>query len=188
MSQRYPRLFSRAKIGPVELPNRIVMAPMGTGLGAGDGNYSWQQIEYYASRARGGAGLILVEATMVEMEIDPAPFLIKISLNDGEDKLPRLTDMAEIIHYAGGYRSSCLWGWGDRQISPMRMSTGVSFSSPCFANPEVTCQEPTVEQPRPVRLRRSSRTGGAAGLNLLRCMAHWLPDRSVPHAGLEQKK
>jgi 2-enoate reductase len=82
MSQRYPRLFSRAKIGPVELPNRIVMAPMGTGLGAGDGNYSWQQIEYYASRARGGAGLILVEATMVEMEIDPAPFLIKISLND----------------------------------------------------------------------------------------------------------
>jgi len=148
MSQRYPRLFSRAKIGPVELPNRIVMAPMGTGLGAGDGNYSWQQIEYYASRARGGAGLILVEATMVEMEIDPAPFLIKISLNDGEDKLPRLTDMAEIIHYAGAVPGIQLSLGMGRQadIADERCPPVSASAVPAFANPEVTCQELTVEQ------------------------------------------
>ncbi|HHT47310.1 MAG TPA: FAD-dependent oxidoreductase [Firmicutes bacterium] len=146
--QRYPHLFSRAKIGPIELPNRVVMAPMGTGLVNNDGHYSWQQIEYYASRARGGVGLILVEAAMVEMSIDPSPFQIKVALIDAPDKIARLNDLAQIIRYSGAVPGIQLSLGQGRQADVAEASNPpVSASAvPAFANPDVTCREITTEE------------------------------------------
>ena len=56
-------LFNPLKIGSLSLKNRIVMLPMGTSLAEADGNPSDALIEYYAARARGGAGLVIVEIT-----------------------------------------------------------------------------------------------------------------------------
>ena len=56
-------LFSPFKLGPLELPNRVVMAPM-TRNRAGPGNVPHAlNATYYAQRA--GAGLIVSEATQV---------------------------------------------------------------------------------------------------------------------------
>jgi N-ethylmaleimide reductase len=58
-----PDLFTPFQLGPLQLPNRIVMAPM-TRNRAGEGNVSTAlNVEYYRQRA--SAGLIVTEATQV---------------------------------------------------------------------------------------------------------------------------
>jgi hypothetical protein len=57
------KLFSEYKIKDLVLKNRIVMPPMCMYSAAGDGLVAdWHPI-HYASRAIGGVGLIIVEAT-----------------------------------------------------------------------------------------------------------------------------
>lgn len=58
-------LFTPIKIGNLELKNRFIMAPMATNFGNEDATPSRQMIEYYRARAKGGFGLITVEATSV---------------------------------------------------------------------------------------------------------------------------
>ena len=53
------KLFESVKIGPVEIKNRVAMAPMGVvGLVNADGSLNARGIDYYIERARGGVGLI----------------------------------------------------------------------------------------------------------------------------------
>ncbi|MFJ6621340.1 alkene reductase [Kitasatospora sp. NPDC091335] len=54
-------LFEPARLGPLDLPNRLVMAPMTRNRAAADGTPPPIMAEYYAQRA--GAGLIIAEAT-----------------------------------------------------------------------------------------------------------------------------
>jgi 2,4-dienoyl-CoA reductase-like NADH-dependent reductase (Old Yellow Enzyme family)/thioredoxin reductase len=63
---RFPALFSPINIGGVMLKNRIVMAPMAANYAHLDGEVSERQIAYYQARARGGAGLIIVEAACID--------------------------------------------------------------------------------------------------------------------------
>ncbi len=59
------KLFSPIKIGTLEVKNRIVMPPMVTHFAHENGRTSERMIRYYEERAKGGAGLIIVEATGV---------------------------------------------------------------------------------------------------------------------------
>jgi len=60
------KLFSGLKIKDMEIRNRIVMPPMCMYSSDNEGKaYSWHFI-HYATRAIGGVGLIIVEATAVE--------------------------------------------------------------------------------------------------------------------------
>lgn len=58
----YDVLFEPFKLKNVELKNRIAMAPMNVCFTASNHIVSPQQIAYYAARAMGGAGLIVIEA------------------------------------------------------------------------------------------------------------------------------
>ncbi len=60
------KLFSDFKIKGMELKNRIVMAPMCMYSADGDGKPNNWHYTHYTSRAVGGAGLIIFEATGVE--------------------------------------------------------------------------------------------------------------------------
>jgi len=53
------------EMGPLRLRNRIVMGPMGTNYGTGDGLSTERDKLYYAERARGGAAMIITEAMVV---------------------------------------------------------------------------------------------------------------------------
>jgi 2,4-dienoyl-CoA reductase-like NADH-dependent reductase (Old Yellow Enzyme family)/thioredoxin reductase len=64
----FPKLFTPGKIGSLELPNRIVFAATSSELADKDGFVGDDLVEYYAERARGGTGLIVVEATYIEQE------------------------------------------------------------------------------------------------------------------------
>ena len=49
-------LLTPARIGPVEIPNRIVMPPMTTRGSDEEGHVTDQTVAYYMARVRGGTG------------------------------------------------------------------------------------------------------------------------------------
>jgi 2,4-dienoyl-CoA reductase-like NADH-dependent reductase (Old Yellow Enzyme family)/NADPH-dependent 2,4-dienoyl-CoA reductase/sulfur reductase-like enzyme len=61
----YEKLFSKGRIGRVEIKNRVVMTPMGTGIAAPGGGVNDDIIAYYEARAKGGVGLIESELCRV---------------------------------------------------------------------------------------------------------------------------
>jgi NADPH2 dehydrogenase len=60
------KLFSSYKLKNLELKNRIVMAPMCMYSADANGNSSDWHLTHYTTRAVGGVGLIIFEATGVE--------------------------------------------------------------------------------------------------------------------------
>lgn len=67
-----PPAFTKYKLGKLELPNRIVMSPMGQ-YNAVDGMAGDWHFSHYTSRAVGGVGLILTEMTAVSPEARITP-------------------------------------------------------------------------------------------------------------------
>ena len=61
----FPRLFAPLDLRGLVLPNRIVLTAMVTRLSGEDGLVNPPIIDRYVRFARGGAGLIVVEATAV---------------------------------------------------------------------------------------------------------------------------
>lgn len=59
-------LFSPIRIGSMELPNRIVMAPMTVNYGLPDETPSDRHLAYYQERAAGGMGMIGLEVCSVD--------------------------------------------------------------------------------------------------------------------------
>ena len=62
---KFKAMFQPIKIGPMEVPNRFVVSPMGNNFANTDGTMSERSLAYYRERARGGFGLITFEATVV---------------------------------------------------------------------------------------------------------------------------
>jgi NADPH2 dehydrogenase len=92
------KLFSEYKIKDLVLKNRIVMPPMCMYSAAGDGLVAdWHPI-HYASRAIGGVGLIIVEATGICPEG-------RISGNDlgiwDDEHIPGLRSLVDLLHKHG---------------------------------------------------------------------------------------
>lgn len=69
---RYPALFQPISIGSTELKNRIALAPMNNGsqVDPATGNSTMLMADYFAERARGGAGLLVTGVFKVEYEIE----------------------------------------------------------------------------------------------------------------------
>ena len=99
INQQLSSLFQPIAIGDMRLKNRIVMAPMGTGLTSDDGSVTQQLIEYHAERARGGVGLIVVEPVCVDY---PTGALLPKGLRlDGERYITGLGKLARAVKAAG---------------------------------------------------------------------------------------
>ncbi len=71
---KFQKLFEPIRLGKVEIRNRIAMAPMVTQY-ADRGCVSEQQVAYYAARARGGVGLVIVERGLIELVFGHFGFL-----------------------------------------------------------------------------------------------------------------
>lgn len=90
-------LFSPINIGAMELRNRIVMPAMGSNQASRDHSPSDAAIGYYAARAKGGAGLIIVEITSPHAT-SKVPGVLAI---DDDCLIPRWTQLARAIHAHG---------------------------------------------------------------------------------------
>ena len=62
----YEKLFTPGWIGSLRIKNRAVMPPMQVLYGENDGRPGPRTIAYYEERAKGGVGLIIVEATAAD--------------------------------------------------------------------------------------------------------------------------
>ena len=56
--KRFPHLYRPIKIDPVELKNRIALAPMNETTSGVDGEATGQMLSYCAARVKGGAGRV----------------------------------------------------------------------------------------------------------------------------------
>jgi 2,4-dienoyl-CoA reductase-like NADH-dependent reductase (Old Yellow Enzyme family) len=59
-------IFDPFEIRGLRLPNRVLMAPMEKNLCTADGVMTQRYVDYLVARARGGVGLLRVEATYVD--------------------------------------------------------------------------------------------------------------------------
>ena len=91
-------LFQPINIGKMKLKNRLVVPAMATSFGAPDGTVSDRLIEYHEARARGGFGLIILEAIAVSPLGRGGPFELGI-WND--NFVPGLSHLVDRVHAAG---------------------------------------------------------------------------------------
>lgn len=98
MNTQYPNLFQPGRIGKVEIRNRVVMTSLLTGLANKNGTVSEGLIAFYETRAQGGAGLIITEATRVV----PGGCHNKFQLGAFEDEqIPGLRELVDRVHESG---------------------------------------------------------------------------------------
>jgi 2,4-dienoyl-CoA reductase-like NADH-dependent reductase (Old Yellow Enzyme family) len=101
-------LLTPARIGPVEIANRIVMPPMTTRTADAEGFVTDDSVAYYMARVRGGVGLITVE--MASPEKCGRHRRHEVGIYD-DCFLPGLTRLVDEIH-RGGAKASIQLGHG----------------------------------------------------------------------------
>src|SRR6201988_4014656 len=95
-------LFTPARIGPIEIKNRIVMPPMTTRTADDDGFVTEDCIAYYLARVHGGTGLITVE--MASPEKAGRHRCREIGIYD-DRFIPGLKRLTDAIHRGGAKAS-----------------------------------------------------------------------------------
>jgi len=97
----FEKLFEPIQIGDVEIKNRIAMAPMNMVYADPEGYVSEQNLAWYAARAKGGFGLIIIECTVVNPQTwrgsDHLNALRFTDMNYGR----KLGELADNIHAFG---------------------------------------------------------------------------------------
>ena len=92
-------LSSEANIGAIALKNRFVLAAMGSNFAEPDGHCGERLQAYYEARAKGGAGLLILETSSVSWPAGAAtPNTVGFS---SDDFIPGLTQLAERVHKHG---------------------------------------------------------------------------------------
>ena len=89
-------LFSPIQVGPIEVKNRVVLAPVDVGLHGPDGEVTERYIDFLLDRARGETGLLITEFTSVW----PEKRVITTSVWD-DRFVPGLSRMADAVHEVG---------------------------------------------------------------------------------------
>lgn len=111
---KYPHLFSPIRLGALELPNRVVLAPMATNYAGEDHKVTDRLIAYHVARAEGGVGLSIVEHTAVQQSGLTSPRMLAI-LDDSF--IPGHKRLVDAVHEAGG-RIALQIQHGGRQADP----------------------------------------------------------------------
>lgn len=89
-------LFTPIRVGPLEVKNRVVLAPLDVGLHGPDGEVTDRYIDFLVDRARGETGLLITEFTSVW----PEKRVITTSVWD-DRFIPGLSRISEAVHDAG---------------------------------------------------------------------------------------
>ena len=99
MSQSFKHLLSPGKIGTLNLRNRMVLAAMGSNFAEESGHCNERLFAYYEARARGGAGLLVLETSAACFPNGSTmPNTVAFSR---DEFLPGLTELARRVHKHG---------------------------------------------------------------------------------------
>ena len=69
----FKTMFTPIEIGPMKVNNRFVVPPMSNNFAIASGELSERSLAYYRERARGGFGLITIEATVIDRTAKGGP-------------------------------------------------------------------------------------------------------------------
>lgn len=135
--------FTPMYIGKMLVKNRLVVPAMDSAMCEEDGTIGKRACDYYASRAKGGFGLIIVEIAAVDDKGMGMPGQPRIY---SDDYLPGLTSLAGAIHQGGAKALVQLHHAGRETSSALIGQTPVgpsSIPSPIYREPvnEYTTEE-----------------------------------------------
>jgi len=89
--ENFEHLLSPIRIGRLEIRNRLVLPPMNTGYATPQGLPTRRMLDYYSVRARGGVGLIIVEAAVIHPSARLHPHMLALYDDRALEGLQRLT-------------------------------------------------------------------------------------------------
>jgi len=113
------KVFEPITIGTMEVKNRIVAGPMVMNHATEDGHVTPRMVDYYAAKAKGGFGLVHVEASYIR----PDGNMFSRMLGVYTDKqLPGLNEIVEAIH-ANGAKCTIQLVHGGRVSGPQITGT-----------------------------------------------------------------
>ncbi|MBY0148906.1 NAD(P)/FAD-dependent oxidoreductase [Neobacillus niacini] len=133
MQKNYTNLFSKGRIGSLELKNRVVMTAMGTGFANQDGTPSERIVKYYEERAKGGVGLIVTEVTRVNDDHGVAGTgQLAVTKDEHIEPLRKFVDIIHQygtklflqLHHPGRQNATALIG-GQPVVAPSAIPCGV---------------------------------------------------------------
>jgi len=120
----FQKVLEPIPIGPMKVKNRFVMSPMVTNYADSDGAVNERFRAYHQTRAKGGVGLITVEATYVH----PGGKGFQNQLGIYKDELiPGLKSLTEAVHGCGAKIAVQLYHAGRQTTSKV---TGMSVVAP----------------------------------------------------------
>lgn len=164
------KLFDEIKIGNMTLKNRIVLAPMGTTTDPSN-SFNMRDVNYYAERAKGGAGLILTGAVVASDEFEPAP----CQLLNSNKHVYMLHMIAERVHMYGA-KFGIQLSPGIGRMNWIDPHTPPYSSSPCpnYYKPDLICRElPTEGVKRLVKaMGESAKLAKDAGVDIIEIHAY----------------
>ncbi|ADL07895.1 FAD-dependent oxidoreductase [Thermosediminibacter oceani] len=124
MNLKFNELLKPIQIGSMQLRNRIVMPAMVTNYAAADGAVTDRFKSYHQVRAKGGVGLIIIEATYVH----PSGKGFKNQVGIYKDELVAgLRELTEAVHEYGARIAVQLYHAGRQTTSKV---TGMSVVAP----------------------------------------------------------
>ena len=170
----FSTLLSPGHIGSLTLPNRVIMAPMGTEMGTHEGLFTEREIAYYTERAKGGTGLVVTGISAVSQDYEQInPGLCRV---DTDDCIPGLTALARSVHEVGGLISLQLTAGLGRNINvvdPDRLPISAS-DNPHYADPAVLCRPLETHEIRVLvqRFGEAAARAAAAGIDAIDIHGH----------------
>ena len=143
-----PTLFDPIRLGAIEAPNRILMAPLTRGRATRDHVPTPLMAEYYAQRA--GAGLIISEATGISRQGLGWPYAPGLWT---DAQVEGWKPVVAAVHEAGGRIVAQLWHMG-RLVHPDFLGGAAPVSSSAIAAPDAAH---TYEGKKPYAVPRALR-------------------------------
>lgn len=137
------KLLTPIPVGKLTLKNRIVMPAMATNFGHVDGGVSDRLSDYYAARAKGGLGLIIIEFTAVSFEGRFTQNQLRI---DSDRFIPGYAKLADAVHKAGARIFLQLQHSGRRSPRNVIMTQAIAPSAIPFIPEAPIPREMTIDE------------------------------------------
>jgi 2-enoate reductase len=169
----FPNVLRPGRFGTLDLPNRVLMAPVGTGMGTREGRLSEREIDYFTARAR-GAAMLVPGMRIVTDEFEPVgPGVPRL---DSDECVPPLAALAASLHAAGGLLCVQLTGGRGRialAVDPALQPVSASDNT-LLSNPSVACRQLETDEVK-LLVRRFGEAAGraaSAGADAIEVHAH----------------
>ncbi|MBS1962556.1 MAG: NADPH-dependent 2,4-dienoyl-CoA reductase [Bdellovibrionales bacterium] len=129
--QLYPHLFKPLDVGPFELPNRVIMGSMHTGLEEAKDGFE-KQAKFYGERAKGGVGLIVTGGIAPNFAGRVSPLASQLSW---PWQIKKYAKIPEAVHAYGGrivmqILHAGRYGYNPFCVAPSRIKSPISPFKP----------------------------------------------------------